>query len=68
MVLASLGAAVVLWLVCVELYRLHAICLYCTLIYLAAVALFITVALGTASIEPVARSKGTTDGRSSGRR
>jgi uncharacterized membrane protein len=64
---ASLGAAMVVWLVYAELYRLRAICLYCSLIHLTAVALFITVALGTASIEPVIPSRRTTGPRSSRR-
>lgn len=63
---ASLGAAMVVWLVYVELYRLHAICLYCSFIHITAVALFITVALGTASMEPFTPSKGRAEGRYSG--
>jgi uncharacterized membrane protein len=43
------GVAMVVWLVYVELFRLDAICLYCTAVHVITVLLFITIALGTAA-------------------
>jgi len=43
------GVALVVWLVYVELFRLDAICLYCTAVHVITVLLFITIALGTAA-------------------
>jgi uncharacterized membrane protein len=43
------GVAMIVWLVYVELFRLDAICLYCTAIHVITVLLFITIALGTAA-------------------
>lgn len=49
-VLAALcGVASVIWLVYVELFRLDAVCLYCTLVHAITVLLFITIAIGTAT-------------------
>lgn len=42
------GVLMVFWLIYVELYKLNAICLYCTAAHVLTVALFIVVALGTA--------------------
>jgi uncharacterized membrane protein len=42
------GAAFALWLIYVELYRLDAICLYCTLVHALTIALFGVTAIGTA--------------------
>ncbi|MFI5041067.1 MAG: vitamin K epoxide reductase family protein [Acidimicrobiales bacterium] len=50
--LASTGAAAVVWLIYVELFRLDAICLYCTIVHLLAVALFVQTGLGTAATAP----------------
>ena len=50
---ATGGVGFVVWLIYVELFRLDAICLYCTIAHVIAVLLFITVALGTAASEPV---------------
>lgn len=52
--LARLGATVVgvgmvLWLLYVELFRLDAICLYCTAVHALTILLFFSTALGTAS-------------------
>ncbi|MCU4182969.1 vitamin K epoxide reductase family protein [Acidiferrimicrobium sp. IK] len=52
--LARLGATVVgvglvLWLIYVELFRLDAICLYCTAVHALTILLFISTALGTVS-------------------
>ncbi len=46
---AGAGVATVVWLVYVELFRLDAICLYCTAVHVITVLLFVTVALGTAA-------------------
>jgi uncharacterized membrane protein len=43
------GVGMAIWLVYVELFRLDAICLYCTLIHVITVLLFVTVAFGTAA-------------------
>lgn len=45
---AGSGVLVVVWLVYVELFRLNAICLYCTGVHLLTVLLFVVTALGTA--------------------
>ena len=42
----STGALSVLYLVWAELFRVNAICLWCTAVHLIAVALFIVVVLG----------------------
>ena len=44
--------AAVLWLVYVELFRLDAICLYCTAVHIVTIALFGITALGTALTPP----------------
>lgn len=44
----SLGAVFVLYLVWAELFRIDAICLWCTVVHVLAVALFAVVALATA--------------------
>lgn len=41
------GVAMVLWLLYAELFRLDAICLYCSIIHGFTLALFITTILGT---------------------
>jgi uncharacterized membrane protein len=52
-VLAALsGVGLILWLVYVELFRLDAICLYCTALHAITVLLFVTVALATAATGP----------------
>jgi uncharacterized membrane protein len=45
---AAAGVAMAIWLVYVELFRLDAICLYCTAAHCLAFALFVVTALGTA--------------------
>ena len=45
---AATGAASAVWLVWVELFRLDAICLYCTGVHIVAVALFVLTGFGTA--------------------
>lgn len=46
------GAVFVLYLVWVELFRVDAICLWCTAVHVLAVALFAVVAVATALREP----------------
>jgi uncharacterized membrane protein len=46
------GVVMILWLVYVELFRLDALCLYCTAVHIITVLLFITVALGTVATAP----------------
>jgi uncharacterized membrane protein len=50
----SVGAVFVLYLVWVELFRVDAICLWCTAVHVLAVALFAVVALASALREPPA--------------
>ncbi len=52
LVAATGGVGFVVWLIYVELFRLDAICLYCTIVHVVTVLLFIAVALGTAASEP----------------
>jgi uncharacterized membrane protein len=49
---ATVGAAAVLWLLWVELFRLDAICLYCTGVHLVTIALFVLTGIGTAATAP----------------
>jgi len=49
---ATIGAASALWLIWVELFRLDAICLYCTGVHAVAIALFALTGLGTAVLAP----------------
>jgi uncharacterized membrane protein len=50
--LATVGAAAVVWLLWVELFRLDAICLYCTGVHVVAIALFVLTGIGTAATAP----------------
>jgi uncharacterized membrane protein len=50
---AGVGAAAAVWLVWVELFRLDAVCLYCTGVHIVAVALFALTGIGTALTAPV---------------
>src|SRR5579864_3149502 len=50
---ATVGAAAAVWLVWVELFRLDAICLYCTGVHIVAVALFALTGIGTAVTAPL---------------
>jgi len=52
LVWSLLGVVTVLWLVYVELFRLDAICLYCTAVHVVTVALFGLTAVGTALAPP----------------
>jgi uncharacterized membrane protein len=49
MAVATGGAVMVLWLLWVELFKLDAICLYCSAVHVLSVILFISTGLGTAS-------------------
>jgi uncharacterized membrane protein len=52
-VLAALsGVVMVVWLVYAELFRLDAICIYCTAVHVITALLFVTVAFGTAATGP----------------
>jgi uncharacterized membrane protein len=44
-----LGVGMILWLLYVELFKLDAICLYCTGVHVLTLLLFIATALGTVS-------------------
>jgi uncharacterized membrane protein len=46
---AGVGALSVLYLVWVELFRVNALCLWCTAVHVLALALFAAVVLGAAS-------------------
>jgi uncharacterized membrane protein len=46
---ATSGVGFVMWLLYAELFRLDAICLYCTVVHVVTVLLFITITLGTAA-------------------
>jgi len=56
---AVVGVLVALYLVWVELFRLDAICLYCTGVHVLTFVLFVVVALGSAAIvdETLARER-----------
>ncbi len=49
---AAVGATAAVWLVWVELFRLDAVCLYCTGVHIVAVALFALTGIGTAATAP----------------
>lgn len=51
LLVAASGILMVLWLLYVELFKLNAICLYCTSVHVLTVLLFIITALGTALTE-----------------
>jgi uncharacterized membrane protein len=46
--LSASGILMVVWLIYVELFKLNAICLYCTGVHIVTVSLFILTAIGTA--------------------
>jgi len=52
MTVAAVGAVSALWLIWVELFRLDAICLYCTGVHAVAIALFALTGFGTAVLAP----------------
>ena len=52
LVVATVGAASAVWLIWVELFRLDAVCLYCTGVHAVAIALFGLTGLGTAVLAP----------------
>lgn len=47
--IAAGGAVMVLWLLWVELFKLDAICLYCSAVHVLSVLIFISTGLGTAA-------------------
>lgn len=49
---ASVGVLSVFWLIYVELFRLNAICLFCTAVHVLTVILFGLTAIGTAYTSP----------------
>jgi uncharacterized membrane protein len=51
--LAAAGAVTALWLIWVELFKLDAICMYCTVVHVLAIAIFIVTIVGTASTTPL---------------
>lgn len=51
---ATAGVAMVVWLVYVELFRLNAICLYCSAVHVLTFLLFATVLAATATTSDVA--------------
>ncbi|HEY2430649.1 MAG TPA: vitamin K epoxide reductase family protein [Acidimicrobiales bacterium] len=53
-VVATGGAAMVLWLIWVELFRLDAICLYCTAVHALSILVFVLTVVGTAATAPAA--------------
>jgi uncharacterized membrane protein len=55
------GVAAVLWLVYVELFRLDAICLYCTAVHVVTIALYGLTAVGTALAPPERHDPAATD-------
>lgn len=59
MVLAAGGAAAALWLIWVELFRLDAICLWCTAVHAVAILLFVVTGLGTAATSPAVDAEAT---------
>lgn len=44
------GVLMVFWLVYVEFFKLNAICLYCTVVHVVTIALFVLTAYGTAAL------------------
>lgn len=54
LVFTAIGVAMVFWLIYVELFKLNAICLYCTAVHVLSLALFGLTAIGTAlTDEPI---------------
>ena len=58
---AASGVGLIVWLVYVELFRLDAICLYCSAVHAITVVLFITIVIGTASTGIVVEDDTYTD-------
>jgi uncharacterized membrane protein len=51
--MSGTGAVIVLYLVYVELFRVDAICLWCTGVHLTAIALFAVTLISRTSLSPV---------------
>ncbi len=47
------GVGMIVWLLYAELFRLDAICLYCTAVHVLTVLLFVATALGTVATAPL---------------
>jgi uncharacterized membrane protein len=47
------GVATAIWLVYAELFKIDAICLWCTSVHILSLLLFVTTALGTISTSPI---------------
>jgi uncharacterized membrane protein len=54
-IVATGGMAFVLWLIYAELFRLDAICLWCTAVHVLVFAVFVTTVFGTAIVVPATR-------------
>ncbi|MGH3445845.1 MAG: vitamin K epoxide reductase family protein [Nocardioidaceae bacterium] len=61
LVAVVVGVLAVLYLVWVELYRVNAICLYCTGVHVITFLLFVVVALAAAFAEPVLAERPAAD-------
>lgn len=48
----GVGVAMVVWLLVAELFRLHALCLYCTGVHIVTVLLFFVTVFGTLATSP----------------
>jgi len=53
MLASGVGVLFILWLIYAELFRIEAICLYCTAVHVITVLLFAVVAVGTALTAPL---------------
>ena len=51
LIFSASGIVMICWLIFVELFKLNAICLYCTAVHVVTLSLFILTALGTALTE-----------------
>ncbi len=47
---SGVGVLMIFWLIYVELFKINAICLYCTSVHVITLLLFVTTAFGTALI------------------
>lgn len=60
------GVGMVFWLIYVELFRLDAICLYCTIVHAVTVLLFFAIVFGTLATAPVLEEEAGDDGGGAG--
>jgi uncharacterized membrane protein len=54
-----MGVGTAMWLVYAELFKLHAICLWCTAVHVVSVLVFIVTAFGTATAGVIDAAEGT---------